>query len=267
MIILDTEKMFKPVSYVAAAISEWRLLQQLEGRVVPQTLSLEVRAGFLKSIDYLKENADRLGLSTTHNIIETGFQDALDQLTPNRPLTAHELQRVILFGDKALSVFSEELRSRALVSLAPGQAHFLTSQKPFFGENVEEIFLNASQEIRDAGKCRSCGLWTASVMHLMRALEDAIGVLAESLRVEVGQNWNAALNQIDSELRKRRKSEFGPEEEQWASETSAHLRAIKNAWRNHAQHGRARYNEEEAVAIWNNVESLMRTLAKKLQSA
>ena len=101
-------------------------------------------------------------------------------------------------------------------------------------------------------------------MHLMRATEEPLRALAEWAGVDVGQNWNNALNQIDSRLKERTKTAHGADEEQWASEASAHLRAIKNAWRNHAAHGLARYDEQDAVAIWSNVQSLMQTLAKKL---
>ena len=101
-------------------------------------------------------------------------------------------------------------------------------------------------------------------MHLMRALEPALEALATSLGIEAGQNWNTALNQIDAELRKIGRSSHGPSEEQWASEAVLQLRAIKNAWRNHAMHGAGRYGEEDAVRIFDSVKYLMQTLAARL---
>lgn len=136
--------------------------------------------------------------------------------------------------------------------------------KPHFGEAVDDAFPSAAQEIGDAAKCRALGQWTACVLHLMRALEPALNALAGYVAVQPDQNWNTALNQIDAKLRAITKANDGAEAEQWASEASAHFRTVKNAWRNHAAHGRARYNEDEAVAIFDNVRFLMTTLAGRL---
>lgn len=163
-----------------------------------------------------------------------------------------------------IRAFRDEIDARALFVMNPIHVSFYAPTTPLFGEAVDDAFPAAAQEIADAGKCRAAGLWTASVMHLMRAIEEPLNSLAQRFGVDTGQNWNTALTQIEAELRARNKSQHGENEEQWASEASAHLRAVKNAWRNYAQHGRARYNEEEAVSIWNNVQSLMQTLAKKL---
>lgn len=264
MISLDPRTFLAPMSYIGAAVSEWKMLQQLEGHVVPQAISMDVKVGFLRSVELLKDVATSLTMPTTISLIDTEFEDAVERLAPNRPYSAHELQRLILFGDKVLSVFIAEASARAFIALAHGHSGFLAPETPLFGEAVDDAFPAAGQEIADAGKCRAAGLWTASVMHLMRAIEEPLNLLAQRLGVDTGQNWNTALNQIEVELRARNKSQHGADEEQWASEAAAHLRAIKNAWRNYAQHGRVRYNEGEAVSIWNNVQSLMQTLAKKL---
>lgn len=264
MITLDPRRFLAPMSYIGGAVSEWKMLQQLEGHVVPQALSMDMKVGFLRSVELLKEAATALAMPTTLALVDAEFKDLVEHLAPDRPYSARELQRLILFGDKVVSVFIAEAEARSFVALAHGHAGYLSPEVPLFGDAVDDAFPASGQEIADAGKCRAAGLWTASVMHLMRAVEEPLNSLAQSLGVDAGQNWNTALNQIDAALRARNKSQHGANEEQWASEASAHLRAIKNAWRNYAQHGRARYNEEEAVSIWNNVQSLMQTLAKKL---
>jgi hypothetical protein len=78
---------------------------------------------------------------------------------------------------------------------------FYSPTTPLFGDAVADAFPAAEQEITDAGKCRAAGLWTASVMHLMRAIEEPLNSLAQWLGAETGQNWNTALNQIDAKLR------------------------------------------------------------------
>lgn len=163
-----------------------------------------------------------------------------------------------------VSAFHDEMEARLLFVVEPGQAEYYSDEARLFGEAVEDSFPSASQEISDAGKCRALGRWTACVLHLMRALEPALNALAAHVDVAPDQNWNNALNQIDAKLKAITKATNGSADEQWASEASAHFRVIKNAWRNHAAHGRARYDKEQAVAIYDNVRSLMRTLAGKL---
>lgn len=266
MLKLDPELFLHPLSYIGATLSEWRFLQHMNGKPYPRFIPMETKVDFLKSIEHLNKAAKLLGMSITQATVESGFEEALQLMSLKGNLSAAQLEHLITFGDKVSSVFELEANTRVFMVLEPRHATFLHSETPLFGESVDDAFPLASQEIVDAGKCRAAGLWTSLVMHLMRALEDALNSLARYLDVDIGQNWNTALNQIDAKLKERSKSAFGADEEQWASEASAHLRAIKNAWRNHAQHGRVRYSEEEAVSIWNNVQSLMRTLSKRLSA-
>ena len=50
----------------------------------------------------------------------------------------------------------------------------------------------------------------------------------------------------------------------WASEAALQLRAVKNAWRNHAMHGRIRYGEDDAVRVFELTKYSMQTLAGQL---
>ncbi len=179
-------------------------------------------------------------------------------------LTAAQLAPLISEMGRLVSSVHDELEARLLFVVEPGQAEYYSDAKPLFGEAVNDAFPSASQEISDAGKCRALGRWTACVIHLMRGLEPALNALAKHFDIEPDQNWNTALNQIDEKLKAIRKSTSGAEAEQWASEASAHLRVVKNAWRNHAAHGRARYDKEQAVAIYDNVRPLMQSLAGRL---
>ncbi|WP_311271309.1 hypothetical protein [Sphingobium sp. WCS2017Hpa-17] len=246
---IDTDALLKPMSYIGGAVSEWRLLQQLEGHIAPPTISFEVRLGFMKSVELLKGTASALSMYTSLRIIEDSWDDVFERIAPNRPLSRHELQYLISFGERVMTVFSTEAGSLSLMTLAPGHSYYADPESPLFGEKVEASFPTAAPEISDAGRCRAAGLWTACAMHLMRALEPALQALACLVDVTPDQNWNSALNQIEAKLREIRKSRDGAEMEQWASEAVLQLRAVKNAWRNHAMHGRLRYGEGETVKI------------------
>jgi hypothetical protein len=261
---LDTNTLLKPMSFIGGAISEWRLLQQLEGHITPSMLPMDTRVGFLKSIEFLKDAATNLSMHTSIGVIGMGWEDALEQLAVNRPLSAHELQRLVSYGEQVTTTFIAESGSIALIALNAGHSACFDPPTPLFGEEVDDAFPSAAVEISDAGKCRAAGLWTACVMHLMRALEPALTALARSMDVVPDQNWNSALNQIEGKLREIRKSNGGAEGEQWASEAVLQLRAVKNAWRNHAMHARVRYNEEEAIRIFDSVKYLMQVLAARL---
>lgn len=261
---IDTDALLKPMSFLGTAVGEWRLLQQLEGRMAPQPIDFDVRVGFMKSVDMLKETAVAWGMPTAGRVIEQGWDDALATISKRYPLSAHELRNLTTYADKVLSVFVAEAANISLMTLSTTHADFLDPKAPPFGQPVRDAFPSAAPDIADAGRCRALGLWTACVMHLMRALEPALSALAVSLNIEAGQNWDTALNQIDAELRSVRKSTQGAAAEQWASEAALQLRAIKNAWRNHAMHGVGRYGEEDAVRIYDSVKFLMQTLAARL---
>lgn len=261
---ISTDMLLRPMSYIGGAVSEWRLLQQLEGHMVPQAIAFDVRVGFLKSVEMLKDASAALSMHTTRQVIEAGWDDAVQRIAPNRPLSRHELQDLIVYAEKVVSVFVADATALSLMALAPGHAHYAGMNSPIFGAVVEAAFPTAAAEIDDAGRCRAAGLWTACVMHLMRAVEPALQALADSVDVKPGQNWNNALNQIEVKLRGMQKSTHGAEEEQWASEAVLQLRAIKNAWRNHAMHGGLRYGEEDAVRIFESVKFFMQTLARRL---
>jgi hypothetical protein len=48
------------------------------------------------------------------------------------------------------------------------------------------------------------------------------------------------------------------------SEAMAHLNNVKDAWRNPTMHSRRRYDQSEAVAIFENVKTFMNFLATKI---
>ncbi|WP_374942558.1 hypothetical protein [Sphingomonas sp.] len=158
-----------------------------------------------------------------------------------------------------------ELRGKFLLSLSRADQVFYEQQISLFGEEVEAAFPSAIYDIEEAGKCRAVARWTACVMHMMRALEVGLDVLEQAVGVDVIKgSWNGKLDQIDAAIKRRTKAEYGAADEQWYAEASTHFRVLKNAWRNHAQHGKDHYDQERATAIFDSVRSFMRHLATRL---
>lgn len=125
-------------------------------------------------------------------------------------------------------------------------------------------FPSSEIDIGEAARCLAMRRHTACVMHLMRALEIPLQVLAHSCGVGANANWNTMLNQIEAQTRQRREAR-DPVAEQWMAEAATQFRFIKNAWRNHAMHARATYDDVPAREIYNSVSGFLRQLAVHLQ--
>ncbi|WP_151720221.1 hypothetical protein [Gemmobacter serpentinus] len=77
-------------------------------------------------------------------------------------------------------------------------------------------------------------------------------------------NHAKRLKSMGLEPREVSRRTHGGEAEQWAAEAATHLRFIKNAWRNQAMHPRQTYDEDRAVAIFDNARSFMQHISEKL---
>lgn len=225
--------------------------------------------GLTQSFDAIELLASEIGLPVTKAACER-CREIWDS---GRPYSGPEGEGVALsvkllkhLGYMAVGLsttLADELATLTVICAGTG-ARSLLEDAPHFGQQVEDAFPSVVFDISEASKCRALSRWTASVMHLMRVLEVGLGCLAKMIDLNPNENWNTLLNQIEAELRKVGKKTHSPEEEQFAAEAAAHFRAIKNAWRNHAMHAREKYDEERAVAIYDNVRSFMRHLATRL---
>jgi len=142
-----------------------------------------------------------------------------------------------------------------------------------FGVEVANEFLNAQEDIKNAGNCLAAGLNTAAVFHLMRASEFALKKAAKKLRVKTKHeidlaDWGEILKGIKKkldvlELKKRTRQN----EAQLVFYNSIleDLKGIKHLWRNPVMHARGEYNRNEALAAFGRVRDLMQTLALAVQ--
>jgi ABC-type Fe3+-hydroxamate transport system substrate-binding protein len=54
------------------------------------------------------------------------------------------------------------------------------------------------------------------------------------------------------------------EQQEYYSQAASYFRTVKDAWRNHTMHARAKYTEEEAEQIFNAIKGFMQKLAERL---
>ena len=170
---------------------------------------------------------------------------------------------------------SEELRVRVAEELEGKAIYYLSdyvdllSETPLFGDQVNEAFPSARYDISEAGHCLALRRPTACVLHLMRTLESGLSSLSTALGISLTRkSWDTILNQLEKEIRLRSTETSDPkwknEDEQFFAQSAIHFRMIKDAWRNHAMHGRDKYTDEEAEGIYDSVSSFMRHLSERL---
>jgi hypothetical protein len=139
--------------------------------------------------------------------------------------------------------------------------------KPQFGEAVATKFPKAITDIQEAGKCYATGRSTASVFHLMRVMEVSVQWLGTKLGIILAgrKNWHNILDEVDKAIKALPvKTTAQRKKRSRLAEASAHLRMVKDAWRNDVMHPKETYSEEEAERIFRNVKDFMIHLATKL---
>ncbi len=129
-------------------------------------------------------------------------------------------------------------------------------------------FPSCVRDLQDAGRCFAFDQWTASVLHLMRALEIPIAALAKALAFTPSSpNWEIVLNECEREIRKIGQVKATPnwkDDEQFYSEAALNFRYFKNAWRNHVTHGRQTYDKREAYEILTHIAAFMDHLGQRI---
>jgi hypothetical protein len=140
-----------------------------------------------------------------------------------------------------------------------------------FGPEVAAKFsTNGAFEIDEAGKCLAVGRSTASVFHLMRAMEVAVKGASTCLGIPdpvkgADRNWGVMLRKFKEELERRNKSNLWPQpsDRQFFDEVYVSLDAVRNVWRNATMHVESKYTPEEAEHILASVRGFMKKLASR----
>lgn len=229
-------------------------------------LSLEQMKSIIQAAGLLRQISGTLGLpvcAAAAADLGRCFESLPAPTASGLALPDAPLSNLINNLEYLLRTFRDEIDARPLFVLTSGAADLYDPANPLFGQAVDDAFPSAAFDVTEAGRCLATGRWTAAVMHLMRALEVPLAALAEHAGIASGTNWNKQLNEIEAKLRQVSRQD-GSDEERWASEAVVQFRAIKNAWRNHAMHGRATYDEEQAMGVFEAVRALMRHLASRL---
>lgn len=151
----------------------------------------------------------------------------------------------------------DELQTRCFVVIPFEYLEHYKQSGPVFGANVHDAFPLAAEDLSEAGRCLALGRYTASVFHLMRAMECAVQTLSIKLGItNVDREWGKLLSDITQKIEAFPKGDL---RDQW-SEVRTNLYHVKQAWRNNTMHPKQTYTESEAKAIFDAVRVFMNDL-------
>ena len=159
-----------------------------------------------------------------------------------------------------------DLKRTAFLYVPPARVRFYLDA-PQFGQEVADKFPKSVEDIQEAAKCLALARYTATVFHLMRVTEGATQHLGKKLGISlVGEkNWHNILDEVDKAIKALpAKNSHQKAKRNKLAEASAHLRMVKDAWRNDVMHPKETYTEDEAVRVFRNVKDFMVHLATKL---
>ena len=162
------------------------------------------------------------------------------------------------------SRIEDQLKSRLFLFVDQNRAS-LYKQPQLFGQQVNDNFPCAIDDIQDAGTCLALGQGTACVMHLMRVMEVGLKALAKGLKIPYAPSWESYLKQIEAKIAEKHptKDAKWKKVEKFYRDISGDLMTIKQAWRNPTMHIERRYSPDEAEQIFMSVKALMQRMAKK----
>ncbi len=180
------------------------------------------------------------------------------------------LQRII---DEINSRIKDELQLVQMFVLGQDKEKYFSEGAQNFGLPVATKFPAAAYEIDEAGKCFALNRGTATVFHLMRAMEVGIGAVRRCLSIAdptkvADRNWGHILKSIKDDLDAHAGS---TPTKTWAiagdkdffDSAYASLDAVRVAWRNPTMHVENKYTDDEAEHIFVAVKGFMMKLASR----
>jgi len=163
----------------------------------------------------------------------------------------------------AFTMIKDELQSRAFFSLQPTERKYFEDSQ--FAPTARERFQDVVFDMDEAGKCFALDRATACVFHLMRVTEYALQEIGRLVGIKQERpDWGPIIKKIDAELKLPYNEREFKGSGDLLSNISAHLNAIKTAWRHRTMHTGKKHTMEEAKEIYNSVRALMRYLGENL---
>lgn len=220
------------------------------------------QSDFYKCMHDISRIAEQLNLDATLQSLNyslTVFKRGQIDSNNNMILNLNEAKRLERSLDNTRQNFLAQMNSKLMFVIDTQYSEHLYSEAPPFGSIVDDAFPKAGSEISEAAKCLALQRPTATVFHLMRAMELAVQKIADNFGIVLVERvWGNLLSDIDKEIKKMPKDEV----RNYWSAIHTHLYHVKQAWRNDTMHPKTTYTEQEAEAVFIAVKSFMVELAK-----
>lgn len=237
---------------------DWREMNsKILGRLREQCVNLH--------LDRITRKINRLTKT-----IETDCKRSLD--------FKHDLKtHATLIHDLLVDII-DEFNSRLFLMLSEDKREWYSLEdRPIFGESVARACPRSTYQIAEAARCFALERWDACVHHLMLALEEALRKWARRLGIKwtgggkqqrelLFSNWEdifGAARAHINKLKSNPKTAALDAKIQKINETISHFELVRDAWRNHCQHGRDTYDERRSKNIIDHTETFMRDLFSK----
>ncbi len=219
----------------------------------------EFREDIRKYLREFRKDADRCKLQ---NIVDQIDAILNRWLTPGKEAPVNVLTALV---SQLVGATQAELKAHLYFRIPKEERTFY--ENPPLNKVVADAFPSAFRDLQAAGRCFALDESTACVLHLMRALEYPLAALAQTLGVAVtNPNWHTVLTDCENKI-----SAIAPpainwkDDKEFYSEAALNFRFFKDAWRNHASHGRHTYDKREAFEIMTHVASFIKHLSKRLK--
>jgi hypothetical protein len=225
------------------------------GQVPNAKLSTEELSELQRRVERMSAFADRIGLPTTHALLESRKSEL--------PKTQGEWRILI-------EAIYSEMKGKLVLYVPPERARFFKLQ---FDTQTVDAFPFASKEMQLAGRCLSAGMFTASVFHSMRAGEIGVRSLSDDLGVTftypadqaAWQNHQDQISMKIGAMKQQPKSDKRDKDLLFYSQAAAQLQYFNDGWRVRVAHARASYDEGDAISVLSHAVALINVLATRVK--
>lgn len=175
-----------------------------------------------------------------------------------------------------ISKTQTELESRSFACIPFGKDQYFEEDALFGNEVRQACSDEVNAHIKDAGNCLAADLNTAAVFHLMLVAEFGMRTLADYLKVELENTptkeagWASLIKKIKTEIERREKENENAknkEEKEFLKIcrlSNEQVFFFKEIWRDNTMHAQIRFNEPEALGVFERVKTFMKILVTRI---
>lgn len=165
-----------------------------------------------------------------------------------------------------------EIKEVFLVFIPREKSIWLKKEENDIDPQLIKSFRSSIDDFNEAVLCYVCGRYTASVFHSMRILEYGLKAIAKDINLKFyRQNWGKIIqkikNEIDKEIKtlsNQPKDSARTERLKFLSKAAQEFTYFKDGWRNYVMHSEDKYDEQQALSIFNHVKAFMVHLSTRL---